>query len=87
MLPWALQTRRARYKCFLPHGFELGALRDYAWKRGISSSDITVPTSLCNMISRLIHKIRKSVALKGSARQPPEGSCIVYAENYESGVE
>lgn len=39
------------------------------------------------MITCLIHKIRKSVALKGSARKPPEGSRIVYAENYESGVE
>lgn len=61
-------------------------LRVEAWKRGISSSDITVLTSLCNMITCLILKIRKSVALKGSARQPPEGSRIVYAENYESGV-
>ena len=54
--------------------------------RGISCPALTLRVSLCNMITALIHKSANLLPSRGHSDWP-EGSCIVYGEKYESGVE
>lgn len=62
--PWRLAVQ---IKWGSVRGYELRAVRDYAWKLGISSSDITIPTSLCNMITCLIHKSANLLPSRGQS--------------------